>query len=108
MKRYLTGYSKDTITIRDRKTGLEKRVPHIGKENADLIQKAIMSTNYYINTPKNGKIELKTIDDVEVKQTKSKKYWGEFAPVNMRWEREVLAEKEQRKVEELNKILGLR
>lgn len=107
MKRYLTGYSRDIITIRDRKTGLEKRVAHVGKENAELIQEAIKSTNYYINTPKNGKVELKTLNDIEVKQTKTKRYWGEFAPVNMRWESEILREKEERKIVELNRILGL-
>lgn len=107
MKRYLTGYSKDILTVRDRKTGLEKRIPHIGKENAELIQDCIKSTNYYINTPKNGKIELKDIHNIDYKPTKHNKYWGEFAPVNMRWEREVLAEKEQRKLQELNEILGI-
>lgn len=107
MKRYLTGYSRDIITIRDRKTGLEKRVAHVGKENAELIQEAIKSTNYYINTPKNGKVELKNITDIDYKPKKTNKYWGEFAPVNMRWESEVLREKEERKIKELNRILGL-
>ena len=105
MKRYLTGYSKDTLTIRDRKTGLEKRIPHAGKEIADMIQEAVKSTNYYLNSPKNGKVELKNIADTDYKPRKTNKYWGEFPPVNMRWEREIIEEKEKQQHELLNKIL---
>lgn len=105
MKRYLTGYSKDTLTIRDRKTGLEKRIPHAGKEIADIVQEAVKSTNYYLNSPKNGKIKLKSISDIDYKPRKTNKYWGEFPPVNMRWEREILEEKEKQKYELLNRIL---
>lgn len=105
MKRYLTGYSKNTLTIRDRKTGLYKKYNHIQSDEAELIQDCIKSTNYYLNTRKNGKVQIKSISDLPLTLSEHKPNWGDMLPENIIWESEIIARKEQEQIKELNKIL---
>lgn len=105
MKRYLTGYSKNTLTIRDRKTGLYKKYNHIQSDEAELIQDCIKSTNYYLNTRKNGKVVVKSINDLPLKLSDNKPKWGDMLPENIVWESEIVARKEQEQIKELNRIL---
>lgn len=105
MKRYLTGYSKNTLTIRDRKTGLYKKYNHIPSDEAELIQDCIKSTNYYLNTRKNGRVQVKSISDLPLKLSEYKPNWGDMLPENIVWESEIIARKEQEQIKELNNIL---
>lgn len=110
MKRYLTAYSRETLTIRDRKTGLSKRVAHCTKENAEVIQNAVMSTNYYLNQSKNGKVQKKSIEEVQSwLSTVSKKHrteWGWIQPSKIQWvKEEPEINKETELVQRLNNIL---
>lgn len=109
MKRYLTAYSREVLTIRDRKTGFEKRVTHVDKDTAEVVQDAVKSTNYYLNNYKNGKLQVSSIKELPYNliHTKHKQYWGEFPPNNMRWESEIVAEKEKELNDKLNQLLNL-
>lgn len=106
MKRYLTGYSKNTLTIRDRKTGLYKKYNHIQSDEAELIQDCIKSTNYYLNTRKNGKVQVKSINDLPLNLSENKPKWGDMLPENITWEREIIEQREKELIKRLNDILS--
>lgn len=86
MKRYLTCYSKGTLTIRDRKTNQSKVIPHCTPEHAELVQEAIKSTNYYINTPKNSKVEtINASEWLHKTQSKFKAEYGWIKPQDIKF-----------------------
>lgn len=105
MKRYLTSYSKNYIKIRDRKTGLEKDIYTIDRELADTVQDAIKSTNYHLTSRKNGKVQVKSINDLPLKLSKHKPNWGDMLPENITWESDIIKQKEKEANKQLNKIL---
>lgn len=105
MKRYLTSYSKNYIKVRDRKLNLEAEIYTTDRELADTVQDAIKSTNYYLNTRKNGKVQVKSINDLPLKLSKHKPNWGDMLPENITWESDIIKQKEKEANKQLNKIL---
>lgn len=88
MKRYLTAYSRETLTIRDRKTGQTKRITHTDKDTAEVIQQAVKTTNYNL-TNRTSKVEKKPIEEVQSwLNSVSKKHrteWGWIQPDKIKW-----------------------
>lgn len=105
MKRYLTSYSKNYIKVRDRKLNLETEIYTIDRELADVVQGAIKSTNYHLTNRKNGKVQIKSINDLPLKLSKHKPNWGDMLPENITWESEIIKQKEKEANKQLNKIL---
>lgn len=105
MKRYLTSYSKNYIKVRDRKLNLETEIYTTERELADTVQDAIKSTNYHLTNRKNGKIQVKSINDLPLKLSKHKPNWGDMLPENITWESEIIKQKEKEANKQLNKIL---
>lgn len=105
MQRYLTSYSKNYIKVRDRKLNLETEIYTIDRELANTVQDAIKSTNYHLTSRKNGKVQVKSINDLPLKLSEHKPNWGDMLPENIIWESEIIARKEQEQIKELNKIL---
>lgn len=105
MKRYLTSYSKNYIKVRDRKLNLETEIYTTDRELANTVQDAIKSTNYHLTNRKNGKIQVKLINDLPLKLSKHKPNWGDMLPENITWESEIIEQKEKEANRQLNKIL---
>lgn len=107
MKRYLTGYSKNTLTIRDRQTGQEKRVTNCDKETADLIQDAIKSTNYTLNKTKSKVRTLSMEDEQEWLRSVNKEFITEFGwikPEKINWSKDEVKELAQETVDGLKEL----
>lgn len=111
MKRYLTSYSRETLTVRDRKTGQTKRITHTDKQTADVIQDAIKQTNYNLTT-KRPEIVKKSISEVQSwlndVSKKSRTEWGWIQPDKINWEqpkKDLKKDKETELVTRLNNIL---
>lgn len=105
MKRYLTSYSKNYIRVRDRKLNLETEIYTTDRELADTVQDAIKSTNYHLTSRKNGKVQVKSINDLPLKLPKHRPNWGDMLPENITWESEIIKQKEKEANKQLNKIL---
>lgn len=105
MKRYLTSYSKNYIRVRDRKLNLEAEIYTTDRELADTVQDAIKSTNYHLTGRKNGKVQVKSINDLPLKLSKHKPNWGDMLPENITWESDIIKQKEKKANKQLNKIL---
>lgn len=105
MKRYLTSYSKNYIRVRDRKLNLETEIYTTDRELADAVQDAIKSTNYHLTSRKNGKVQVKSINDLSLKLSKHRPNWGDMLPENITWESEIIKQKEKEANKQLNKIL---
>lgn len=105
MKRYLTSYSKNYIKVRDRKLNLETEIYTTDRELADTVQDAIKSTNYHLTNRKNGKVQVKSINDLPLKLSEHKPNWGDMLPENITWESEIINRKENEANKQLNKIL---
>lgn len=105
MKRYLTSYSKNYIRVRDRKLNLETEIYTTDRELADTVQDAIKSTNYHLTSRKNGKVQVKSINDLPLKLSKHRPNWGDMLPENITWESEIIKQKEKEANKQLNKIL---
>lgn len=117
--RYLTGYSKGVLTIRDRMTGKNNRVSFVSQENADHVQQMIADVNYEFDDTKSG--ECRTITDDEWLArtwTQTKQSWGDIPPSQIQWtsnriisstdtKEEAAAKVEQTKNDLLNDILEL-
>ncbi len=105
MQRYLTSYSKNYIKVRDRKLNLETKIYTTDRELADTVQDAIKSTNYHLTNRKNGKVQVKSINDLPLKLSKHKPNWGDMLPENITWESEIIEQKEKEANKQLNEIL---
>ena len=105
MKRYLTSYSKNYIKVRDRKLNLETEIYTTDRELADTVQEAIKSTNYHLTSRKNGKVQVKSINDLPLKLSKHKPNWGDMLPENITWESDIIKQKEKEANKRLNRIL---
>lgn len=105
MKRYLTSYSKNYVKVRDRKSGLERSIYCDDRDEADIIQNAIKSTNYHLNNRKNGKVSVKSISDLPLKLSEHKPNWGDMLPENITWEREINERKEKAASKQLDALL---
>lgn len=105
MQRYLTSYSKNYIKVRDRKLNLETEIYTTERELADTVQDAIKSTNYHLTSRKNGKIQVRSINDLPLKLSKHKPNWGDILPENITWESDIIKQKEKEANKQLNKIL---
>ena len=107
MKRYLTGYSRNTLTVRDRQTNQQKTFKQVDLETAELLQTAIKQTNYNIDYEKSSKVTTKSIDDCkEWLHSVSKKdrlEYGWIKPEFIKWEQP--KEKEEIHINNLSKQL---
>lgn len=83
MKRYLISDNRNTIRIRDRKTNQEKIITFVDDETKKLIVDAIKSVNYSIPNKKSHRINNYSMP---ISNYQGSKEWGEFPPVNMKWE----------------------
>lgn len=68
MKRYLTGYSKGVLTIRDRKTGEFSRQSFVDPDTAQEIQSQIMKMNTRLRERKGSKIYTYYLSDLELER----------------------------------------
>lgn len=68
MKRYLTGYSKGVLTIRDRKTGEFSRQSFVDPDTAQEIQSQIMKMNTRLREHKGSKIYTYYLSDLELER----------------------------------------
>lgn len=68
MKRYLTGYSKGVLTIRDRKTGEYSRQSFVDPDTAELIQNQIKQMNTKMREFKASKVHSYYLSDLELKR----------------------------------------
>lgn len=68
MKRYLTGYSKGVLTIRDRKTGEFSRQSFVDPDTAEEIQQKIRKMNTRMRVCKASKIHSYYLSDLELEQ----------------------------------------
>ena len=105
MKRYLTSYSKNYIKVRDRKLNLETEIYTIDRELANVVQDAIKSTNYHLTNRKNGKVQVRSTNDLPLKLSEHKPNWGDMLPENITWESEIIGQKEKEANKQLNEIL---
>ena len=60
MKRYLCSYSRNTVTIRDRKTNQQLQLNHLTDDVAKVYTDAISETNYHLNSHRKKKAFDKT------------------------------------------------
>lgn len=105
MQRYLTSYSKNYIKVRDRKLNLETEIYTTDRELADTVQDAIKSINYHLTSRKNGKVQVRSTNDLPLKLSEHKPNWGDMLPENITWESEIIKQKEKEANRQLNKIL---
>lgn len=105
MKRYLTSYSKNYIKVRDRKLNLETEIYTTDRELANTVQDAIKSTNYHLTNRKNGKVQVRSINDLPLKLSEHKPNWGDMLPENVTWESEIISRKEKELNNKLNNLL---
>ena len=68
MKRYLTGYSKGVLTIRDRKTGEFSRQSFVDTDTAEEIQQKIRKMNTRMKVYKASKVHSYYLSDLELEQ----------------------------------------
>ena len=68
MKRYLTGYSKGVLTIRDRKTGEFSRQSFVDPDTAEEIQQKIRKMNTRMKVYKASKVNSYYLSDLELEQ----------------------------------------
>jgi len=66
MKRFLTGYSKGVLTIRDRKTGEFSRQTFVDQDTAEVIQNQIKKINTRIREFKASKVRSYYLSDLEL------------------------------------------
>lgn len=99
MKRYLISDNRNTIRIRDRKTNQEKIISFVDEETKKVFVDAVKSVNYSIPNSKPQRVKSYNIS---ISNYQGSKEWGEFAPVNMKWESQ---KTEQSLNDKLNKIL---
>ena len=66
MKRYLVSYNRNTITIRDRKTGEFSRQSFVDPDTAELIQNKIKQMNTRIRERKASKVYSYYLSDLEL------------------------------------------
>lgn len=105
MKRYLTSYSKNYIKVRDRKLNLETEIYTTDRELANTVQDAIKSTNYHLTNRKNGKVQVRSINELPLKLSEHKPNWGDMLPENITWESEIIKQKEKELNNKLNNLL---
>ena len=105
MQRYLTSYSKNYIRVRDRKLNLETEIYTIDRELANTVQDAIKSANYHLTNRKNGKVLVRSTNDLPLKLSEHKPNWGDMLPENITWESDIIKLKEKEANRQLNKIL---
>lgn len=68
IKRYLTGYSKGVLTIRDRKTGEYSRQSFVDPDTAQEIQEKIMKMNTRLRERKGSKVYTYYLSDLELER----------------------------------------
>lgn len=68
MKRYLTGYSKGVLTIRDRKTGEFSRQSFVDPDTAEEIQNQIKKINTRIREYRSSKVYSYYLSDLELER----------------------------------------
>lgn len=85
MKRYLASYSRNTITIRDRKTNQQLQLNHITDDVAKIYTEAISETNYNLNNRKHGKVYIKSFDTNNYSSKKTCTKWGDIQPDKIKW-----------------------
>lgn len=85
MKRYLASYSRNTITIRDRKTNQQLQLNHITDDVAKIYTDAISETNYHLNNRKHGKVYIKSFDINNYSSKKTCTKWGDIQPDKIKW-----------------------
>ena len=85
MKRYLCSYSRNTVTIRDRKTNQQLQLNHITDDVAKVYTDAISETNYHLNSKKHGKVYIKTFDNNNYTSKKTCTKWGDIQPDKIKW-----------------------
>lgn len=105
MQRYLTSYSKNYIKVRDRKLNLETEIYTTDRELANVVQDAIKSTNYHLTNRKNGKVQVRSTNDLPLKLSEHKPNWGDMLPENITWESEIIEQKEKELSNKLNNLL---
>lgn len=85
MKRYLCSYSRNTVTIRDRKTNQQLQLNHVTDDIAQIYTDAISETNYHFNSKKHGKVYIKTFDNNNYASKKTYTNWGDIPPDKIKW-----------------------
>ena len=85
MKRYLYSYSRNTVTIRDRKTNQQLQLNHVTDDVAQIYTEAISETNYHLNSKKHGKVYIKTFDNNNYTSKKTCTKWGDIQPDKIKW-----------------------
>lgn len=99
MKRYLTGYSKGVLTIRDRLTGQVKRISNIDADEANEIQEKIIWTNYNI-PDKKSKVKISSIDEhpnwMKTVQKDTRIEYGWIQPNQIKWYKEPKQEQKEK------------
>ena len=68
LHRYLTGYSKGLLTIRDRQTGEFSRKSFVDQDTAEEIQQKIRKMNTRMKVYKASKVHSYYLSDLELEQ----------------------------------------
>lgn len=68
IKRYLTGYSKGVLTIRDRKTGEFSRQSFVDPDTAEEIQNKIKQVNTRLRERRASKVYSYYLSDLELER----------------------------------------
>lgn len=115
MKRYLTSYSKNRLTVRDRLTGQSASESFVDADTAEIIQNRIKETNYTLPNKKNQVKNLSIDECIDWFKSVDKNFKADFGwiqPDKIKWE----TKKEQIKttlnniedsIKELNRILEI-
>ena len=115
MKRYLTSYSKNRLTVRDRLTGQSASESFVDADTAEIIQNRIKETNYTLPNKKNQVKNLSIDECIDWFKSVDKSFKADFGwikPEKIQWE----TKKEQLKttlnniensIKELNRILEI-
>lgn len=108
--RYISSYSRNKFKVRDRLTGQETTI-NMSEDVAEVYTDAIKQTNYNLRETKHGKVQIRSLNDLQLwlnSTTKEdKRRWGDIPPSEINWEKpkpKVLNNDDNK----LNKILGLK
>lgn len=108
--RYISSYSRNKFKVRDRITGQETTI-NMSEDVAEVYTDAIKQTNYNLRETKHGKVQIRSLNDLQLwlnSTTKEdKRQWGDIPPSEINWEKpkpKVLNNDNNK----LNKILGLK
>lgn len=113
MKRYLTSYSKNKLTVRDRITGQTASESFVDADTAEYIQNKIKECNYTV-PKKKSQIKTYSIDECpELTQNLDKAFKAEFGwikPELIDWHRDEVKQtikNIETSIDKLNRLLEL-